>query len=153
MKNLFHYMYSTAPQPSLSDTDSAPLAGKFQLTELTIFDIWHLEFFGIRLRLRFAAVTFVCSLSAGRSDSDVMRGLRHGCLRLSQGHQRGGQRNVARFQSQLHSSVQLTFAHSRLGQLRWRLGLIARQSPSPVHQGPRPIRFNSIVQFGANTHS
>nr|CAG4639258.1 EOG090X07QN [Daphnia magna] len=27
MKNLFHYMYSTAPQPSLSDTDSAPLAG------------------------------------------------------------------------------------------------------------------------------
>lgn len=29
MKNLFHYMYSTAPQPSLSDTDSAPLAGMF----------------------------------------------------------------------------------------------------------------------------
>lgn len=26
--NLFHYMYSTAPQPSRSDTDSAPLAGK-----------------------------------------------------------------------------------------------------------------------------
>jgi hypothetical protein len=40
-----------------------------------------------------------------------------------------------------------------LGQLRWRLGLIARQSPSPVHQGPRPIRLNSLVQFGANTHS
>lgn len=27
--NLFHYMYSTAPQPSRSENDSAPLAGTF----------------------------------------------------------------------------------------------------------------------------
>jgi pyruvate dehydrogenase kinase 2/3/4 len=27
MGNLFHYMYSTAPQPSRSGSDSAPLAG------------------------------------------------------------------------------------------------------------------------------
>jgi len=31
-ERMFHYMYSTAPQPSKSDAHTVPLAGKYFLT-------------------------------------------------------------------------------------------------------------------------
>jgi len=37
---LFHYMYSTAPQPSKSDAHTVPLAGKYLCYDYSIFKLF-----------------------------------------------------------------------------------------------------------------